>query len=65
MIVCADLHKKPLPGIENEVISTHKLICDRYGSERAIFKKVDVGNSMDVEACVAEAVRLGEGRLDM
>lgn len=65
MIICADLHNKPLPGIWNEEIPTHKLICDRYGSKRAVFKKVDVGNSMDVEACVAEAVKLGEGRLDM
>lgn len=65
VIVCADLHSDPLVGISGEEeIPTHELICDRYGSQRAVFLKTDVGDSKDVEACVAKAVTLG-GRLDM
>ena len=64
LIVCADLHPDAPDVVEGEAVPTHMLICEKYGSGRAVFKKTDVGDSKDMEACVAEAVELG-GRLDM
>ena len=64
LIVCADLNPDAPEVVEGEVMPTHMLICAQYGSERAVFKKTDVGDSKNMEACVAEAVKLG-GRLDM
>lgn len=65
LVVCADLFSNPRPGGIDEEIPTHQLIVNRHGSGRAAYQKTDVGNSRDVEACVKEAVELGNGRLDM
>ena len=65
LIVCADLQPEPQLGIDVKDTPTHELICQRYGKDRAIYQRADVGNGVDVEACVAAALKLGGGRLDM
>lgn len=60
-MICADLNPNPP---EEEDVSTHDLIEQRYGEGRARFVRTDVGVSKDVEACVAEAVKWG-GKLDI
>ena len=61
LIVCADLNPSPP---EDEEVSTHDLIEQRYGQGRGLFIRADVSLSKDVEACVAEAVARG-GKLDI
>ena len=66
LIICADLTPTARPeGVDEAETSTHDLICQKYGKERAFFVKTDVSVSEDVEACVKEAVERGGGRLDM
>lgn len=43
---------------------THELICARYGVDKAVFCRTDVGDAGSVEGCVGMAVERG-GRLDM
>ncbi|MCJ1248932.1 hypothetical protein MMC30_006153 [Trapelia coarctata] len=61
LVVCADLSPSPP---EEEDVSTHALIEQRYGKGRGLFLRTDVSISKDVEACVGEAVRRG-GKLDI
>jgi len=61
LIICADLSPGPP---EDEELSTHDLIEQRYGKGRALFIRTDVALSKDVEACVEEAVARG-GKLDI
>lgn len=63
LVVCADLQQKARP--EAEATTTHEAICEQYGEQRAIFFQTDVQSSEGMEACVAEAVKRGGGKLDM
>ena len=65
LIVCADLNPSARIEVPGEaVISTHELILELYGEGRALFMKADMTVAVEVEACVAEAVKRG-GRLDV
>ena len=64
LVVNADLRPDPKPGIDGEVNATHNEICEKYGDDKAIFVKCDVGNTEDVRKAVAAAVEHG-GRLDV
>ena len=65
LVVCADLEPNARPGLEDEAdATTHDLICEQHGKDRAIFIKTDVGIGKEVGDCVAKAVEVG-GRLDM
>ena len=62
LVVCADLK---YDAATKEEAPTSEVIQQRYGMERALFVKTDVGVSEDMEACVAKAVKYGNGKLDM
>ena len=66
LIVCADLRPdaRGAWGASQADITTHDLICQRYGDGKAIYVKTDVTVTEDVDRVVKEAVRVG-GRLDM
>ena len=65
-VICADLKPdSPADGVDEEQgVATHELISRRYGAEKAVFVKTDVGIGHDVGNCVREAVK-STGRLDM
>lgn len=64
LVVCADLQSEPKPGIDGEVTPTHEEICQKYGADKAVYVRCDVGKTEDVKNAVATAVQKG-GRLDM
>ncbi|MCJ1403743.1 hypothetical protein MMC11_006966 [Xylographa trunciseda] len=67
LVVCSDLYpiaKGTEFGAEVPGTPTHKLICQRYGKGRAVFRKTDVTKGMEVERLVATTVEQG-GRLDV
>lgn len=64
LIVCADLHPEPRPGVDGEVAPTHEEICRIWGEQRARFVKCDVGESEAVKAAIGQVVKWG-GRLDV
>ena len=61
LVVCADLcaHAKEVGDPTQEVIRR------RYGNEKALFVKTDVGVSEDVRARLAQGVEYGGGKLDV
>lgn len=65
-IICSDLRPDPHGsfGASDTHISTHELICKKYGEGKAIYVKANVTVAKDVEYMVQEAVRVG-GRLDV
>ena len=67
LVVCADLHAIVSGaefGAEDAGTPTHEVIEQRHGKGKAIFVKIDVTISKEVESLVQEAVRV-KGRLDM
>lgn len=61
LVVCADLRPTTAKG---DGTPTHEMICQEFGEGKAVYKKTDATVGSEVEALVAEAVRLG-GRLDV
>ncbi|MCJ1286186.1 hypothetical protein MMC26_005531 [Xylographa opegraphella] len=65
LIVCADLVPSARAEISSEASqSTHDLICELHGANRAIFVQCDVTQASKVAAAVTAAVTTG-GRLDI
>ena len=62
LVVCADL--QPNAATE-DVTPTCELIHQQYGKERALFRKTDIDISGDIEACVADAMEYGGGKLNV
>ena len=60
LVVCASRTEK-YDGTEE---ATHQTICNRYGPGKAVFKRTDLANPIEVEACIMEAVSKG-GKLDV
>lgn len=65
-IICSDLRPSPRGnwGVSEASISTHDLICRRYGEGKALFVQTDVTVARDMEMVVKRAVEAG-GRLDV
>ncbi|MCJ1318622.1 hypothetical protein MMC15_003952 [Xylographa vitiligo] len=65
LVVCADLAPAARAEISSEAErSTHDLICELHGPDKAIFVKCDVTQASQVADAVAAAVSTG-GRLDI
>ncbi|MCJ1295112.1 hypothetical protein MMC34_006673 [Xylographa carneopallida] len=65
LVVCADLVPSARAEISSEATqSTHDMICDLHGTNKAIFVKCDVTQAAHVADAVAAAVSTG-GRLDI
>ncbi|MCJ1381516.1 hypothetical protein MMC17_004627 [Xylographa soralifera] len=65
LVVCADLVPSARAEISSEATkSTHDLICELYGPDKAIFVECDVTMGAHVAEAVAAAVSAG-GRLDI
>lgn len=60
LVVCASRTEKH----DGEQHATHDMICEKHGSNKAIFRKTDMSVPDEIEACVQEAVAMG-GRLDV
>ena len=61
LVVCADLRPTTAKG---DGTPTHEMICEKFGKERAIFRKTDATVGTEVEALVEETVAKA-GRLDV
>ncbi|KAI9658766.1 MAG: hypothetical protein M1821_002326 [Bathelium mastoideum] len=66
-IICADLRPDPRGnwGVAEADVTTHDLICKRYGEGKAIFVKTDVTVAADVESLVKKGAEAGGGRIDV
>ncbi|KAL8747192.1 MAG: hypothetical protein Q9190_000899 [Brigantiaea leucoxantha] len=65
-IVCSDLQPNARHdwGVAEANISTHELICQRYGKDKAVYVQTDATVAVQMEALVRRAVEVG-GRLDV
>jgi len=66
-IICSDLRPDPRGnwGISEPNLSTHELICQRYGKGKAVYVQADATVVEDMETLVHKAVEAGGGRLDV